>query len=316
LGVLVKVAVTGGCLWYIGRIVDPRALEHELATMSPPFLGFSFAAFMMIALVGGARWWVVLRAMGQPARLAALISVFWTGMLLNQVLPTAAGDTARVWLSVRRGVRLPAAVNSILLERVAMVLLLLVIVLATQPLLARIAPGANEPIWAPAVFLLGGLAGIGVLSIADWIPDRIAGGRLLRWLAGLSRDTRRVAASGWTAPLAALCLVGNLNFVVAGWLLGEALGLRLPFADYLAFIPLVVAVTVIPISIGGWGLREGLLVTLLARVGISHEAALAFSVMFGAFSAVCSLPGLVLWWAGSGTPPNVTASMDMAQDRT
>jgi hypothetical protein len=45
--------------------------------------------------------------------------------------------------------------------------------------------------------------------------------------------------------------------------------------------------------------REGLLVALLAKLGISHEAALAFSVMFGAFSAFCSLPGLALWWKDS-----------------
>ena len=299
--VLVKVAVTGVSLWYIGRMIDPRALQHDLATMSLPFLGLSFACFLMIGILGGARWWVVLRAMGQPSRLSALTALFWTGMLLNQILPSAAGDSARVWLSVRRGVPLSASVHSIFLERILMVLVLLLIVLVTQPLLSYVAPGASEPLWVPVVFLIGGLGGLGLLAVADRISARFASTHagILHWLAGLSRDTRCVVASRWTAPLAILCLVGNLNFVVAGGLLGAALGLRLPFADYLAFIPLVVAVTVIPISIAGWGLREGLLIALLAKVGISHEAALAFSVMFGAFSAFCSLPGLALWWKDS-----------------
>ena len=299
--VLVKVTVTGGSLWYIGRMIDPRALQHDLATMSLPFLGLSFACFLMIAILGGARWWVVLRAMGQPSRLSVLTALFWTGMLLNQILPSAAGDAARVWLSVRRGIPLSASVHSIFLERILMLLALLLIVLVTQPLLSYVAPGASEPLWVPVSFLIGGLGGLGLLVVADRISARVASthARILHWLAELSRDTRCVVASRWTAPLALLCLVGNLNFVIAGGLLGAALGLRLPFADYLAFIPLVVAVTVIPISIAGWGLREGLLVALLARVGISHEAALAFSVMFGVFSAFCSLPGLAPWWKGS-----------------
>lgn len=293
--------MTGVSLWYIGRMIDPHALQHDLATMSLPFLGLSFVSFLMFAILGGARWWVVLRAMGQPARFIDLAALFWTGMLLNQVLPSAAGDSARVWLSVRRGIPLSASVNSIFLERILMVLVLLLIVLSTQPLLYHVAPGISEPLWVPALFLIGGVGGIGVLAVADRISARVVGthSRILNWLAGLSRDTRFVVVSGWTAPMAILCLVGNLNFVVAGGLLGAALGLHLPFADYLAFMPLVVAVTVIPITIAGWGLREGLLVALLGKVGITHEAALAFSVMFGVFSAFCSLPGLALWWKDS-----------------
>src|SRR6267142_1150437 len=179
--VLVKVAVTGVSLWYIGRMIDPRALQHDLATMS-------------LAFLGGARWWVVLRAMGQPSRLSALTALFWTGMLLNQILPSAAGDSARVWLSVRRGVPLSASVHSIFLERILMVLVLLLIVLVTQPLLSYVAPGASEPLWVPVVFLIGGLGGLGLLAVADRISTRFASShaRILHWLAGLSRDTRCV----------------------------------------------------------------------------------------------------------------------------
>jgi glycosyltransferase 2 family protein len=101
--------------------------------------------------------------------------------------------------------------------------------------------------------------------------------------------------SAWGAPSAVLCVLGNLNFVMAGALLGAALGLRVDATTYLACIPLAVAVTVIPISIAGWGLREGLLVSLLSHAGIRPDAALAFSLMFGLLSAACSLPGLVLW---------------------
>ncbi len=293
---LVKLGVSGGCLWYLAKSVDTHALWRQLTIVSPVSLALSLLPFLAIAIVGGVRWWVVLRALRQPFRLGSLISLFWAGMFFNQILPSAAGDAVRVWLSVRRGLRVSAAVHSIALERVAMVLILLMLVVGTQPLLAGAAPGGAEPIWVPILFLGAGLAGLGLLSILDQIPGTVVRRGRLHWLVALSGDARRVVLSNWTGPLALLCLIGNLNFVVAGWVLGGALGFRLPFEDYLAFIPLVVAVTVIPISIGGWGLREGVLVALFAKVGVAREAALAYSVMFGVFSALASLPGLAAWW--------------------
>jgi uncharacterized membrane protein YbhN (UPF0104 family) len=53
---------------------------------------------------------------------------------------------------------------------------------------------------------------------------------------------------------------------------------------------------VLPISVGGWGVREGVLVALLGAMGISADRALAFSLMFGLAAAVSSLPAIIIWW--------------------
>lgn len=263
-------------------------------------MGLSFVFFLMFAVLGGLRWWVVLRAIGQPARLGTLVSTFWTGMVLNQILPSPAGDTMRVWLAVRSGCRLLAAVNSIVLDRVFMLAALLVIMMATQPLLAGFVPMA-PPIWFSTLLTAGCFGGIGVLAFADRF-SRLVRWKPLGWIRLLSSDTRRIVASGWVVPMAVLCVFGNLNFIVAGGLLGAALGLHLDGAAYLAVIPLVVVVTIIPISIAGWGLREGLLVSMLSKAGVQPNVALAFSLMFGLLSAACTLPGLVLWWLRSDRP--------------
>jgi uncharacterized membrane protein YbhN (UPF0104 family) len=291
---ITRITVTCACLWRVGRMVDVQALRTILTTISMPLLSLSFVFFLLMAVLGGLRWWVVFRAIGHSAQLGALISMFWIGSALNQIMPSAAGDTVRVWLSVRRGYQLRSTVNSIVLDRVFMLATLLVIALATQPLLARIVPEA-EHLWIAAAFAVVGLGGIGILTIGDLFPRRFVDWKPVRWLSALSTDTRRVVVSSWGAPSAVLCVLSNLNFVMAGALLGAALGLRVDATTYLACIPLVVAVTVIPISIAGWGLREGLLVSLLSDAGIRPDAALAFSLMFGLLSAACSLPGVALW---------------------
>ena len=292
---LAKCVVTGASLWWVSRVAEPRVVLATLDAASPLLLAASLVFFLLMAVLGGLRWWALLRAMHQPAHFGALISLFWTGMVLNQMLPSAAGDTVRVWLAVRRGCALRAAIDSIVLDRVFMLAALLLIVLATQPLLKGLVP-SSPPLWVPALLAAAAAGGIALLSVADLVTARLPLWAPLRWVGALGADTRAVTASVWGLPVALSCLLGNLNFVAAGATLGAALNLDVPVQTYLAVIPLVVVVTVLPISVAGWGLREGLLVSLLAHVGVAPGAALAYSLMFGVLSAAGSLPGLVFWW--------------------
>ena len=66
-------------------------------------------------------------------------------------------------------------------------------------------------------------------------------------------------------PKALLVLLVGFGYqftvVVAAWLGAEALGLPLGFNALLAFFPVVAIAQVLPVSIGGLGLREGALVS-------------------------------------------------------
>jgi hypothetical protein len=58
---------------------------------------------------------------------------------------------------------------------------------------------------------------------------------------------------------------------------------------------IVIGVVIVPISIGGWGLRELAVISLLAGYGVAPERALLFSVCFGLALAIGSLPGALVW---------------------
>jgi hypothetical protein len=78
-------------------------------------------------------------------------------------------------------------------------------------------------------------------------------------------------------------------------LVGRAQGLALPLSDAVVLFTVMTGVVVVPISIGGWGLRELAVVSLLASYGVAPERALLFSVCFGLALAVGSLPGALAW---------------------
>lgn len=290
-----KSAITIAILAYCASRVDLRAAAETLATVPPSLALLSLIPFLLIPVLGGLRWSIVLRGLGERSEAGALAVIFSVGIVCAQVLPSLAGDGLRTMLATRRGYGWQVVLQSVVLERIGMVLGLLVLMVATRPLLATRLP-MDLPEWLAPTLLVGGLGGLVCLALADRLP--LAGwSRWTLWLR-LAGATCALLSSRWGAIVLVLSVISNLNFVLAGYLLGWALGIRLTFQDWLAVIPLVTLATTLPISFGGWGIREGLLLTLLGGLGVAASSALVLSVMLGAFAAVAGVPGLMLWWLG------------------
>jgi uncharacterized membrane protein YbhN (UPF0104 family) len=73
----------------------------------------------------------------------------------------------------------------------------------------------------------------------------------------------------------------------------RAVGVVLPLPAVLTLIPLILTAMLIPLSIAGWGWREGAAAALFPLAGATPEAGLAASAAFGAVLLVSALPGLV-----------------------
>ena len=67
----------------------------------------------------------------------------------------------------------------------------------------------------------------------------------------------------------------------------------------LTLVPLVLLTMLIPITISGWGLREGAAAALLPVAGAAASASLAASVTFGLVALVAVLPGAAVVWLRS-----------------
>jgi hypothetical protein len=63
-------------------------------------------------------------------------------------------------------------------------------------------------------------------------------------------------------------------------------------------IPYAIVVTVIPISIGGWGLREGAVIFVLNKLGtVPTETCLILSITYGLAVFLAFIPGsLIYFW--------------------
>jgi hypothetical protein len=133
------------------------------------------------------------------------------------------------------------------------------------------------------------------LLLATKIVPLLGRWRYSRWVATLAVDVHRVLfGSKGPAILSIGCLIHAITIVIV-WSVGRAQGLVLPFADAAVLFTIMIGVVIVPISIGGWGLRELAVISLLAGYGVAPERALLFSVCFGLALAVGSLPGAGVW---------------------
>jgi glycosyltransferase 2 family protein len=116
--------------------------------------------------------------------------------------------------------------------------------------------------------------------------------RVLRVVDAVSRYRGR---GGVLAHVMAWSIVVQLLRIMQAYLLGLGLGLMVPFRYYLLFMPLGLAMLILPISVSGFGLPQGAIVWLMRPVGVADEQSFALSTLIVLTALAGSVPGLWLW---------------------
>jgi uncharacterized membrane protein YbhN (UPF0104 family) len=97
------------------------------------------------------------------------------------------------------------------------------------------------------------------------------------------------------ATVFVLAATTHLLNVLVFWMLGQSLGLIITLDQWFVVAPTVLLISMLPISIGGWGVREGAMVVALHGLGIPSEKALLSSILFGLCTVTATLPGAIFW---------------------
>ena len=298
LGLTFKLALSVFLIWFLLDNIDIESATAKLTEVSLPLVFLSCLVIAFQLVLATFRWQAVLRAIHAPLKFLKSFQIVYIGAFFNQALPSSVGgDAVRIYTAYKSGLTLSSSINGIVLERVASVLGLVLLVLIYQPFLFDRFDDAI-PLWLFPSLMAAGLMGVAFMMVFNDLPAQLQRWRVLRFMAYLSADTRLVFLQPThTLKVMALTVIGHINVSFSVWILGLSLGLgdQLGLFDCLILIPPVLLVTVLPISIAGWGVREGAMVTALGLIGVSAESALVLSILFGLAAIAASLPGGLIW---------------------
>jgi hypothetical protein len=253
------------------------------------------------------RWLVLLRPFSGPGgpRFGAVMRIFFVSTFVGTFLPASVGgDAVRAYALAKEGVDAPASVASVLMDRMLGVLSLLVMAvaglllarqMARDPLvLAALAATALVCASTAAVVFSRRAAAL-VQRAASWLPWARARALAARLLSAVQVYATR---HGDLANV----LVGSIGVqalrIVQAYFLGLALGITAPLATYAAFIPLILLVMLLPVTINGLGTSQLAFVWAFGQAGVPAAQSFPLSVLFVALGVVGNLPGSLLYASG------------------
>jgi hypothetical protein len=279
-------------------ILDGGALRPILAAL---------AILMILPLVQAQRWRLIAASLDAPLGFGAAAKNVYIGQLFNQILPSSiGGDAVRVW-KLAPAMPIQLALSSVALDRiVALLTVPIILTIGCGMLLNIVPPGPFR--WSLVGMIVLIACGFMALLLADHmpLPRTLARLRIVEVVRAMPAAARRLLLDPVRLVLAvALSIFIHVAVGTSMWLVAGAFGPPPPLAVFLVLAPLIILVTAIPISIGGWGVREGAMITALGLVHMPSSAALTTSIAFGLIMMLVGVPGalLMLFGPAASKPP-------------
>ena len=294
LKLILKILITIAILVVIAYKIDLSTVFDVVRNMSPQFLIYALVLQLMSAALASYRWYLIMRRLKFGQGPLFYLKSYLKGSFFNQALPGGiGGDAYRVLECAALGNGKKAAFYGVLLDRILGLIGIL--------LLNLIANIAHPGLLPPAIFhllnviALGGIAGVIVFAMLGKI-DRFENYKLTRHMHEISADLRRVYHDPSAIALHSVISV-LIHFVsmLAVYFIGIGVGLNYSLLTFLVLVPPVMLLTIAPISLAGWGVREGGMIGLFLLIGANQALVLSMSVLYGLVLLAASLPGLYLF---------------------
>ncbi len=309
----VRIAVSVGLIAFMLSRLDFENMVRFLrrADLSLVFLTlvtvFVDRSFMVV------RWMKLVEALDIEVDRLRVVKIFFLSTFFGSFLPSGVGGEAVRAVSfsrlTSRGVE---SIASVVMDRLIGLLSMLLMGLVSLTVFYRMYP---HPALLGVVVLLsvGTIVGL-ALVLSRRMQARVVslGGRLGEdsWVSRAALAMGRYRDRLGTLGVVLLLSIGVQGLrVLQAYLLSEAMDLGTPLIYFLCFIPPILVVTMLPISVGGWGTANVAYVALFSQVGMDPDGAFVLSVLILALGVIGNLPGgLIYAWEGFSSSQTAQAS--------
>jgi uncharacterized membrane protein YbhN (UPF0104 family) len=280
----------------IGWIVSRFELARAVAVVGRARIGYVAAGFVAancVMILLGVRFACVLRKGRLELPWTQAIGISWVGQFWNFFLPgSTGGDLYRLgamWAAHPN--RKADASIAVFVDRViatALLALLAGVGVFVLPLASALNQWMDENHFSFARLDMLAVAVFGVVTVVLAIGPlrRCVSGLGVRVMGRLSAGRVFLMPDRRLAEILALALAGHLANFLVFFCYARAVGLEVGYGQVCFMLPIVLIVLILPISINGHGVREVLLVLLLAALGFGSADGVALLERVIALSVV------------------------------
>lgn len=287
-----QIAFAFGTLVLIWQIAGGEEALELLANAELTWLAAAVLILSLQTTLSALRWKITAGHLGIKLSLTTALSEYYLAQLVNQVLPGGIiGDASRAVRS-RDEAGLLASGQAVIIERLSGQAGLVIVAVTTLGVAAGVPGGIDLPSWM-LLSIAGFFGALTVSALTLIVLAKKTAGAFSRGLNSFGFAFRNVLSTpssiGAQIGLSigtAICNVAGFAF--AAWAVGSSLN----FLTALVLVPIILLAMLLPLTVGGWGLREGAAVALFPIAGLAAVEGLAASVAFGLVSLAVSLPGL------------------------
>lgn len=290
-------------VFFLIKIVDPGKVAEHLREIKIGYFVLSFLFFPLVISVGTFRWWFICRYLKLETTFRSLFPIYYISRFLSILPVTGVFALSRIIYLKEEGKPAGTTAISIILDKLVDILGLLffglfAVFFLPQNLLTGI------PIWIIYVIAICLISAVFVFSKRLWKGFRRFLERYLNQkFSRIGADLEAEMARFWSNISIKIILMFLMIGVAVGlirslvlYVLALSINIQAPFAMMVGCRALIGIVNIIPVSIGGLGTRDAVLLFVLPLVGVSSEAALALGFIAFLWNILLKLSGAIFWF--------------------
>ncbi|MBU1658254.1 flippase-like domain-containing protein [bacterium] len=290
----IKLIITIIMFYFLFQYIDFQNLIDILAKSHGGTILIALIFQLGSTYLAAYRWRLIMRLLVFKESVSYYVKSYFKGSFFNQVLPSSiGGDAVRIIDLTQKGYDKKDAFYGIFVDRVVGLVGLLVLNLIATLLFY----GAFDSDFSILIILitLGGISGFALLFHLHKITF-LANYKFLNLFHRLAKRLNNLYTSKTLLLQHIAISVGvHILSILTLYALALSIDFHMPFQIFLIAVPPVFLLTIIPISLAGWGIREGAMVGIFMLVGADETKILAMSILYGLLLIISSLPGSYFW---------------------
>jgi uncharacterized membrane protein YbhN (UPF0104 family) len=309
----IRILVSVALLYLALRGVNFAAIQSRLSQINLGWIGLAILVTVFQIFLGALRWREISFLCKAPLSDLQAFRYNMIGAFFNQTLPSSiGGDAVRLWLVQRTGAGWRAATYSILTDRAVGLIALALIIVASLPGSYGMIGDPHGRVALVFVDFAALAGGLGFLLLGHLPWSWLKSWWPTKHIHACSVIANQAIFNRQSGPkIAVLSLSIHVLAVVIDWCAVRSIAAPADFEQIFLLTPPIMLITMMPISIAGWGVREATMMVAFGYAGLAQMDGTVVSILFGTvYFLVGAIGGLV--WIFSAEKAS-TQNIELAQ---